>query len=469
MLAHRQGTTLNASGLARALEVSAQSVTRYIDLLSALLLRRLPSLHANVGKRLVKAPKVYVRDSGLVHALLGIVSLEQLAGHPVVGESWEGHVIETLLCVLPPLARPYFYRTSASAEIDLVIEHNDGARWAIEIKRSLSAKVGRGFHLARADILGATLRSHICASVDIGSAPCVLQPSKTRGIPMKRNVEVNGLKMAYVEHGDGDPIVFQHGNPTSGYLWRNVIPHAERHGRCIALDLIGMGGSDKLPDPGPHSYTLREHSTFFDAALAALGVTDNVILVVHDWGSALGFDWARRHPDAVAGLCYMEAIVRPLTWDEWPAASRGVFQGFRSPAGEKMVLEKNIFVERVLPGSVLRGLSDEEMTAYRRPFLNPGEDRRPTLTWPRQIPIDGEPADVVETVAAYADWLASSPVPKLFVNAEPGAILTGAQREFCRRWPNQTEVTVQGSHFIQEDSPKEIGEALAAWLTTLDR
>ena len=277
-------------------------------------------------------------------------------------------------------------------------------------------------------------------------------------------VEVNGLKMAYVERGEGDPIVFQHGNPTSKYLWRNIIPHAEPHGRCIALDLVGMGDSDKLPNSGPERYTFAEHRTYFDAALEALGVTENVTLVVHDWGSALGFDWARRHPEAVAGICYMEAIVRPMTWAEWPEDARRVFQGFRSPAGEEMVLEKNVFVERVLPGSVLRGLTEEEMAVYRRPYLDPGESRRPTLTWPRQIPIDGEPADVTEVASAYADWLASSPIPKLFVNADPGAILTGHQREFCRTWPNQTEVTVRGSHFIQEDSPNEIGEALAAWL-----
>ncbi len=283
---------------------------------------------------------------------------------------------------------------------------------------------------------------------------------------MKNTIEVNGLDMAYQECGQGDPIVFVHGNPTSSYLWRNIVPHAEPYGRCVALDLVGMGDSDKLPDSGPHRYTFREHREFFNAALAALGVERDVVLVVHDWGSALGFDWAYRHPAAVAGICYMEALVRPLVWDEWPQAARGVFQGFRSSAGEEMALTNNVFVERVLPGSVLRVLSDEEMAEYRRPFLNPGEDRRPTLTWPRQIPLDGEPAEVAAIVAAYADWLAPSPVRKLFVNAEPGAILVGAQREFCRRWPNQTEVTVRGSHFVQEDSPGEIGEALAAWLAS---
>ncbi len=270
--------------------------------------------------------------------------------------------------------------------------------------------------------------------------------------------------MAYIEVGSGDPIVFLHGNPTSSYLWRNVMPHLAGLGRLIAPDLIGMGDSAKLPDSGPGRYTFAEHRRYLDALLAALAVDAGVTLVVHDWGSALGFDWANRHRDAIKGIAYMEAIVRPITWDDWPAASRGVFEGFRSPAGEQMVLDNNVFVERVLPGSVLRGLTEEEMDVYRRPFLVPGEDRRPTLTWPRQIPIDNEPAEVAAVVAGYADWLAArGTVPKLFVNAEPGAILTGRQREFCRTWPNQTEVTVAGSHFIQEDSPDEIGAAIADW------
>ena len=283
----------------------------------------------------------------------------------------------------------------------------------------------------------------------------------------KRYVEVLGRRMAYVEMGQGRPIVFQHGNPTSSYLWRNIMPALEDRGRCIALDLIGMGDSDPLPDPGPGTYTFADHARFFEAALEALDVIADVVLVIHDWGSALGFDWARRHPDAVAGLCYMEAIVRPMTWAEWPEDAARVFQGFRSPAGEEMVLEKNVFVERVLPGSVLRGLTEDEMAVYRRPYTEPGESRRPTLTWPRQIPIDGEPPEVVEIVSEYADWLSTSDVPKLFINASPGAILTGAQREFCRGWPNQTEVTVAGSHFIQEDSPEEIAAALGDWLDKL--
>ena len=279
----------------------------------------------------------------------------------------------------------------------------------------------------------------------------------------KQRVKVKGRFMAYAEHGAGDPIVLLHGNPTSAYLWRNVMPHLEGAGRLIAPDLIGMGDSDKLADSGAGSYRFTEHRDYLDALLAALGVASRVTLVLHDWGSALGFDWARRHPDAVLGIAYMEAIVQPLTWDDWPPPVRELFQGFRSPAGEKLVLEKNVFVEQVLPGAVLRGLDAEAMTVYRKPYLEPGESRRPTLTWPRQIPIDGEPEDVVQIVEAYGAWLAASDLPKLFVNARPGAILRGRQRAFCRGWPNQEEVTVAGSHFIQEDSPDEIGRAIASW------
>ncbi|MDX1540533.1 MAG: haloalkane dehalogenase [Geminicoccaceae bacterium] len=283
----------------------------------------------------------------------------------------------------------------------------------------------------------------------------------------KKRAEVLGSRMAYVEDGEGEPIVFLHGNPTSSFLWRNVIPHVRHLGRCIAPDLIGMGDSDKLEPSGPERYRFVEHRRYLNALLNQLGVRERVTLVVHDWGSALGFDWARRYPDAVKGIAYMEAIVRPMTWDEWPEVIRPIFEGFRSDAGERMVLEKNVFVERVLPGSILKKLSNDEMAEYRRPFAEPGEGRRPTLTWPRQIPLGGEPDDVAQIVRDYASWLERSPVAKLFVNAEPGAILVGGQREFCRRWPNQTEVTVRGSHFIQEDSPDEIGRALADWLGRL--
>ena len=283
----------------------------------------------------------------------------------------------------------------------------------------------------------------------------------------KKTAEVLGRKMAYVDVGEGDPIVFLHGNPTSSYLWRNVIPHLESQGRCIAPDLIGMGDSEKLDASGPDAYRFVDHREHLDGLLEAAGVDGDVTFVIHDWGSALGFDWANRHRDRVKGIAYMEAIVRPMTWDEWPDGITRLFQGLRSEAGEQMVLEKNVFVENLLPGSVLRGLTDEEMIVYRRPFSEPGEGRRPTLTWPRQIPLGGEPADVVEICQAYADWLVESPVPKLFLNADPGAILVGPQRDFCRTFPNQQEVTVTGTHFIQEDSPDEIGEAIASWRKSL--
>ena len=283
----------------------------------------------------------------------------------------------------------------------------------------------------------------------------------------RRRVAALDTEMAYVDVGAGDPVVFLHGNPTSSYLWRNVIPHVEAVGRCLAPDLVGMGDSGRAP---AGSYRFVDHARYLDAWFAAIVPARPVTLVVHDWGSALGFDWARRHPARVRGVVYMEALVRPVTWDEWPEPARKIFQAMRSPGGEEMVLQKNVFVERILPASVLRGLTEAEMTVYRRPFLEPGESRRPTLTWPRQIPIDGEPADVVAIVDAYAQWLAAADaLPKLFVNADPGVILTGPQREFCRQWPNQREVTVRGSHFIQEDSPHEIGEAVAAFVGRLPR
>ena len=283
----------------------------------------------------------------------------------------------------------------------------------------------------------------------------------------KKRAQVLDHNMAYVEAGEGDPIVLLHGNPTSSYLWRSIIPHLTGLGRCIAPDLIGMGDSDKLEGSGPHRYRFVEHRRYLDAFLEQIGVHDKVTFVVHDWGSALGFDWANRNRHAVKGLAYMEAIVQPLTWTQWPEVALRVFQGFRSANGESMILTSNLFVERVLPGSIKRKLTDEEMAEYRRPFLEPGEGRRPTLTWPREIPIEGEPEDVTEIVGSYAVWLRQSPIPKLFVNADPGAILVGEQREFCRTWPNQTEVTVPGVHFIQEDAPDEIGQAIADWLGKL--
>jgi haloalkane dehalogenase len=282
----------------------------------------------------------------------------------------------------------------------------------------------------------------------------------------KQFLNVFGRSMAYIDTGQGDPIVFLHGNPTSSYLWRNILPYLQREGRCVAPDLIGMGDSEKLPGSGPGSYTFIEHRRYLDALLAALGVERNVTFVTHDWGSALGFDWANRHRDAVSGIAYMEAIVQPVTWEQWSPQTRSFFEQLRSPAGEQMILKENLFVESLLPRRILRKLTDAEMEAYRRPYREPGEGRRPTLTWPRQLPIEGEPAEVVEIVRSYAAWLAVSPVPKLFVNAEPGTISMD-ERAFCRSWPNQTEVSVRGLHFIQEDSPDEIGEAVAKWYTSL--
>jgi haloalkane dehalogenase len=283
----------------------------------------------------------------------------------------------------------------------------------------------------------------------------------------KRSVEINGLSMAYEEVGNGDPIVFLHGNPTSSYLWRNIIPHLSGSYRCIAPDLIGMGDSDKLPESGPGSYTFVEHREYLDGLFEALELGDRVTLVVHDWGSGLGFDWANRHRDRIAGIAYMEAIVQPVAWEDWPEAARSIFEALRSDAGETIVLEKNVFVERILPRSMNRELTAQEMDVYRSPYLEPGESRRPTLTWPRQIPIDGAPGDVHDIVTSYASWMAANDLPKLFINADPGSILIGLQREFCRTWGNQTEVTVPGLHFIQEDSPHEIGEAIAAWRGSL--
>ena len=284
-----------------------------------------------------------------------------------------------------------------------------------------------------------------------------------------RRTRVKDLSMAYVEVGEGDPIVFLHGNPTSSYLWRNVIPHLEALGRCIAPDLIGMGASDKLPDSGPGSYSFVQHRDYLDALFEALGVERNVTLVVHDWGSALGFDWARRNEPAVKGIAYMEALVKPPRWADQDAQVQQMFGALRSEAGEQMILEQNMFIEQVLPGATMRKLSDGEMAVYRRPFQKPGEDRRPMLTWPRQIPFDGEPGDVHGIIDAYSRWLPASSVAKLFIDAEPGLIMAQkGMRDFAASLANQKRTTVQGVHFIQEDCPDRIGEAIADWLRELD-
>jgi haloalkane dehalogenase len=280
----------------------------------------------------------------------------------------------------------------------------------------------------------------------------------------KKFATVAGKQIAYVEEGSGDPIVLLHGNPTSSFLWRNVVPELVGSGRVIVPDLIGQGDSEKLPaSEGAERYTLEVVYSFLDGLLEAIGANENVTLVIHDWGSALGFMWAMRHAAAVRGVVYMEAIVKPVGWADWPEGAVGIFKGFRSEKGEDLILNRNMFIEGVLPTSVMRTLSETEMDAYRAPHLN-ADDRQPLLNWPRQIPIEGEPEDVVALVNEYGAFMAGSDIPKLFINADPGSILVGPQREFCRSWPNQQEVTVKGLHFIQEDSPVEIGQAVANWL-----
>ena len=289
-------------------------------------------------------------------------------------------------------------------------------------------------------------------------------------MPYKKSImTVNGKRIAFVDVGEGDPIVLLHGNPTSSYLWRNVIPHLQPMGRVIVPDLIGQGDSEKLPSgEGGDQYSFLLVYDYLSALLEALDVSNNVTLVVHDWGSALGFYWAQQHPAAVRGVAYMEAIVCPLNWDDWPESAQGIFKGFRSAKGEDMILQRNLFVEAVLPSSVIRKLTEEEMAHYRAPFSTP-QDRRPTLSWPRQIPIDGEPAEMVDLVSSYGQWMVGQDSPaKLFINADPGSILTGRARDFCRSWSHQTEVTVSGTHFIQEDSPDEIGAAVASWLAEIN-
>jgi haloalkane dehalogenase len=286
----------------------------------------------------------------------------------------------------------------------------------------------------------------------------------------KKYLQVKGRRMAYIDEGEGDAIVFQHGNPTSSYLWRNVMPHLRGMGRLIACDLIGMGDSEKLTPAGPHRYHYDEQRDYLFALWDTLGLGSRVVLVLHDWGSALGFEWARQNPGRVQGIAYMEAIVAPLLWSDYPkGARRSAFQSLRSPEGESLALERNVFVERMLPGSIKRQLIDAEMAEYRRPFLQSGEDRRPTLSWPRDLPIGGEPQTVGRVAEAYSAFLAGSQIPKLFINADPGALLTGRLRDFCRTWPNQTEISVSGLHFVQEDSPQEIGEAVADFVRQLRR
>jgi haloalkane dehalogenase len=280
--------------------------------------------------------------------------------------------------------------------------------------------------------------------------------------------EVKGKRMAYIDEGHGDAIVFQHGNPSSSYLWRNVMPYVEGLGRVVACDLIGMGASDKLDDPGPDSYHYHENRDYLFDLWDALDLGDHVTLVLHDWGGALGLDWASRHRDRVAGIVHMETVSVPMHWDDFPDEVAQMFRGFRSPQGEAMVLENNVFIESVLPSIVMRTLSDEEMDHYRLPFAEPGENRRPTLSWPRDVPVAGEPPEVVEVVEQFGAWLAESDVPKLFIRADPGVIQAKPRiLDIVRSWPNQTEIVVPGTHFLQEDSPDEIGTAIASFVRTI--
>jgi haloalkane dehalogenase len=283
----------------------------------------------------------------------------------------------------------------------------------------------------------------------------------------KKFIDINGHRMAYIDEGEGDPIVFQHGNPTSSYLWRNIMPYCRGVGRLIACDLIGMGDSQKLSNPGPGRYTYSEHRNFLFTLWEELKIKKNVILVLHDWGSVLGFDWANQNRSRVQGIVHMEALAIPFKWDEFEPHVRDVFRSFRSPAGEEMILENNLFVEKILPGGILRQLSDAEKAEYQRPYLHAGEDRRPTLSFPRQIPLDGEPADVTQIVTEYGNWLKQSNIPKLWIHADPGALENEAVRKFCRTWPNQTEITVKGKHYLQEDSPQEIGKAIEEFVKRL--
>jgi haloalkane dehalogenase len=278
---------------------------------------------------------------------------------------------------------------------------------------------------------------------------------------LRRRVSVGDSEMSYVSVGSGDPIVFLHGNPTSSYLWRNIIPHVSDLGWCLAPDLIGMGQSAAAPG---RAYRFPDHAHYLDAWFEALDLRRNVTLVLHDWGSALGFHWAARHPERVRAIAYMESMVQPREWEDLPPSRAPIFRDLRSPKGERMILDDNAFIELLLPKLILRTLTSIEMDAYRRPFVEPAS-RQPMLAWPRELPIGGEPADVVKLFEHYGQWLSHSPLPKLFINAEPGSQLIGRPREFCRQWPNQQELTVPGIHFVQEDSPHEIGSALARFVT----
>jgi haloalkane dehalogenase len=320
--------------------------------------------------------------------------------------------------------------------------------------------------LNRRQWLGATAALAVVPTATLLAARPSAQGSSWAA--QKRRVSVRGLDMAYYEVGQGAPILFLHGNPTSSYLWRNIIPHVQHLGRCIAPDMIGMGDSDPLPDSGPGKYTFLTHREYLFEMLEALGVEDDVTLVIHDWGSAMGFTWAEQHPGRVKGIAYMEAILAPPGPPRPGPAPGSTFDTYRSPRGEQAVLQENRFVEGLIRG-LEYFLTPEDAAEYRRPYLEPGESRRPTLTWPRELPLGGEPEDTYALVRAYSDWLAAeTEIPKLFVRAVPGALLGRPEAlEFVRGFTNQTEVTVYGPHFVQEVSPDAIGRAIAEWIPTL--
>ena len=283
----------------------------------------------------------------------------------------------------------------------------------------------------------------------------------------KKYKEILGKQMAYLDEGSGQSIVFLHGNPASSFLWRNITPFVKDLGRVVVPDLIGMGDSEKLDGIDNPDYKYHGQYKYLSTLLDSLDLGNEINLVIHDWGSAMGFQYARENPDRIKSISFMEAIVMPLTWNNWPENARNIFQLMRSEVGEEIVLEKNIFVEKILLNDSANGFSEDERAEYIRPFQNSGEDRRPTLTWPRQIPVDGEPQEVIDEVIKNGEFHKNSNTPKLFINADPGSILVGDQREFVRSWKNLQEVTVKGNHFIQEHSPNEIGAAIKDFLDSL--
>jgi haloalkane dehalogenase len=277
-------------------------------------------------------------------------------------------------------------------------------------------------------------------------------------------IDVLDTTMHYEEAGAGAPIVFLHGNPSSSHLWRNVLPRIGAPGRCLAPDLIGMGRSGK-PDIG---YSFDDHARHLDAWFDALRM-EAVVLVGHDWGGALAFDWAARHPGRTRGVAFLETIVRPMSWDEYPAAARSRFEAFRTPGtGETMVLDHNVFIEQALRATVLNPLSDADMEAYRTPYPT-RDSRRPLLQWPRSMPLDREPADVVARIETYDCWLAESrDVPKLLLtfDGSPTLIIDAKMAAWCEANITGLEIEHCGAagHLAPEDQPEAIAAAVAAWM-----